>query len=156
MASRAEASFLGICLTCVIGNVTGSPAWLSTEIWGIGPLVAVLPPHPPPAAQGGSLSDVSCRCRVLTVPDRAQARLWGRLAHPVQAAARACQCLPFLEAHTGSFRLAHKGTRFLCLCLAGCRGKRGPRWGCWIPWAGQVGAQITLCLGPSGSHLSLG
>lgn len=75
----------------------------------------LLPAPPPPRV---ARSDVSCRCCVLTVPDRAQARLWGWLAHQAQAAARACQCLPFLEAHTGSFRLAHRGHGS---CLEGAR-----------------------------------
>lgn len=67
---------------------------------------------------------MSCRCCVLTVPDRAQARLWGRLVHQAQEAAGACQCLPFLEAHTGSFRLAHRGHGF-CLEKQACASAMG-------------------------------
>lgn len=61
LASGTEASFPGICLTSVIGNVTSSSARLSTENWGIRPTCDCASPHPLSRTPRVALSDVSCR-----------------------------------------------------------------------------------------------
>lgn len=115
-------------------------SWLScargTRTWGFQPPQGSASPcHP-----GLLFGDVSRHCCVLTVPDSALGRLWEPLAHPAaQEASGVCQCLPFLEARTCSFRLVRRGQISclegvaLCLCNGACRSKKGQRQGwTWV------------------------
>ena len=134
LASRTEASVWGLLLgfRCRAHDEQLHPLSCapSTRMWGFRPPQGCASSSCRPGLLSG---DASHHCCVLTVPDGTPGRLRGRLAHPaVQEAAGVCQCLSFLEAHAGSFRLvcrAHisclEGAA-LCLCQDGVqRGKKG-------------------------------
>lgn len=63
LASATEASFPGICLTSVTGNVTSSSAQLSTQIWGIRPTHGcACSPLPPPPGWLAQMCPVAAVC----------------------------------------------------------------------------------------------
>lgn len=116
----------------------------STKIWGFWHTCGS--PHRPAWLSG----DVSYRCCVLTVPDSA--------GEVVEAAGTwACQCLPFLEAHAGSFRLFLRGTDFLFEGVGlvplpwGLQRRERERLGLCISWQGKK--DTTLCCSLEGQSI---
>lgn len=96
-AGRVEASLQSICLTSVVMNTMSSLAGSVHQDGGVPAPVTVPPPRPQ-----WLYGDVSCRCRVPTVPDSAGEAV-GAAGAPDAGGSSG---LPFLEAHAGSFRPA--------------------------------------------------